>query len=221
MLPKDDNHFCIAIQQEGLAPRWWCPLRIKRQTDLLLPWCLDGFYPERFLLLYTFQLAKSWKLNCFHNLPSFTAFLSRPFVWDFCFLQCMLYSLLLQRLLNFLYNYHVTQIILNGSKQRDCERVEEKEKFVTQKIVCKQKYFSVSSLDLVPIATDGRGSLAVSGPDENPEKRICSTFDVPIPSASALPRPFGACIQLYPRWHTVKSDQRKSTVIPSSSCDSI
>lgn len=60
----------------------------------------------------------------------------------------MLYSVLLQRLLDFLYNYHITQIILNRSKERDCERVEEKGKFITQKVVWKQKYYAVFSLDL-------------------------------------------------------------------------
>lgn len=60
----------------------------------------------------------------------------------------MLYSVLVQSLLDFLYNYHITQIILNGSKQRDCEKTEKKGKFVTQKDVWKQKYFAVSSLDL-------------------------------------------------------------------------
>lgn len=46
----------------------------------------------------------------------------------------------------FLYNYYITQILLKGKKQKDCERVEEKGKFVSQKVDCKQKYFVVSGL---------------------------------------------------------------------------
>lgn len=54
----------------------------------------------------------------------------------------MLSSVLCQILQYFLYNYRVTRIILNGSKQMDYERVEEQEKFVIQKFAWKQKYFA-------------------------------------------------------------------------------
>lgn len=54
----------------------------------------------------------------------------------------MLYSVLCQILLDFLYNYDVIQIIFNGSKQRDYERVEEQEKLLLRKVAWKQKYFA-------------------------------------------------------------------------------
>lgn len=60
----------------------------------------------------------------------------------FCCLLSMLSSVLCQILQYFLYNYRVTRIILNGSKQMDYERVEEQEKFVIQKFAWKQKYFA-------------------------------------------------------------------------------
>lgn len=95
ILSRDDNHFCIVTQKEGLAPRWCCPLRIKWQTDLLLPWRVAGFYPESFLLLYTFQLAKS----LLSGFAFFHIFLFSSFHVGFCLLQC--YSVLLQRLTDF------------------------------------------------------------------------------------------------------------------------
>lgn len=114
-----------------------------------------------------------------------------------------------------MYNYYNTHIILNGSKQRDSERLEKEENFFYTEICLETKVFCslwfgfiihVEKEDepkmfifgvSVPILTDTEGPLPSVVLDEILEK-ICHTFDVPTPSASALPTAFTARVQLYP-----------------------
>lgn len=81
---------------------------------------------------------------CLLSQPSFLLLLFKTSVFfSECYIVC--YS---RDAETFLYNYYITQTILNVKKQKDCERVEEKGKFISQKVDGEQKYFVVSGLGL-------------------------------------------------------------------------